>query len=1281
MSSGYLRCVLCALVLALASTNVYAQGSTSLAGVVVDEAGGAVPGATVVVKNNATGVTFEQVSNSVGRFSFPSLDVGTYTVNVSLSGFKTFVANNVRLLAATPGDITATLSIGNLTETVEVTARTELIQSTQTAVRSTLSVEQLTQLPLNSRNALYAVALLPGVSTTGGPRGAVINGLPNNTVNITIDGISTGNMLQSTDGFFSMVTPRMDAVEEITITGAVPGANSGAGSVQVQFVTRSGSNQFSSSVYHYYRGPNLNTNYFFNKVNGLDKGEVIVHQYGGRAGGPIVIPGVFDGRGKAFFFFNFEHLNQPTSFTRTRTFIRESAQAGIFNYTGGAAVDLMALAAATGNVSTFDPVVQSVLTEIRNATTTFSKGRVNDLGNANTLQYVFQSESVGNQASPTQRVDINLSERHRLSGAYWLQRFTGKADLLNSRDNTFPGLPNFGAQNSWRTQGNSTLRSTLSSTMVNELRGGWQWSPNDFFANITPAQFGNQDGHALSFPIGTGPTAEHSPQPRNTTTWSVENSLSWLRGSHNFTFGGSYAGILNRQNAYTVVPRINLGFDATTDPAAGMFSSANFPGATNAQLNEARALYALLTGRVTSIPATARLDSATGDYVYNGDLARKSSQKLFAAYAQDSWQVSPTVTVNAGLRWDLHMPFTPANKTWSGTTMEDMCGISGLGTGVGGRECNLFQPGTLIGKAIPQYYPFDEGVHAYNTNWRNFGPNVGVAWRPNVQSGFMRTLLGDPEQATVRAGYSLTYNQERIDRFTVNAGANPGGTITVTRDLGTGFPLVLPGESAPVLFRERGRLGPPDFPQRPEYPIDATTANSINIFDANLRNPRVHSYSIGFQREVGPDMAMEVRYVGNQNKSLWFEENWNERNIFENGFLDEFKAAQANLRSHVASGCGQPGNPACSFAYRGVGTDTQPLPIHLAYLTGAADPNNAASYTNAAFTNTAFLARFGTLEPNVTGAATALDTSANRNRALAAGLPANFFMLNPAVSGVFVVQDPDFTKYNSLQIELRRRLSRGLLVSGNYTYGIRKSSISTSLHFDRVQVDNTDIPHVFKASWIYQVPVGRGRRFGTDMNAWMDGVLGGWEFSGNTRFQTQRYRIVGARLVGMSVGELQKAFAIRQAVNPDTGLVNVYSFPDDIRINTHRAFATDPTTATGFSTAFGPPEGRYLAPVSSADCIAIYRFDCNTPDIDLNGPWFARVDLRIKKLFPFLSRGSFELDIEMLNVFDTINFNHAVGFNTAEPTDTFRVTSAYTDINTTFDPGGRVGQIVWRVNW
>ena len=144
----------------------------------------------------------------------------------------------------------------------------------------------------------------------------------------------------------------------------------------------------------------------------------------------------------------------------------------------------------------------------------------------------------------------------------------------------------------------------------------------------------------------------------------------------------------------------------------------------------------------------------------------------------------------------------------------------------------------------------------------------------------------------------------------------------------------------------------------------------------------------------------------------------------------------------------------------------------------------------------------------------------------------------------------------------------------------------------------------------------------------------------------------------------------------------MFSFPDDIRINTHAAFATDPTTATGYSAALGAPEGRYLCAGEPARTASPSTAATATRRTSTSTGRCSRASTcGVKKLFPFLSRGSFELDIEMLNVFDTINFNHSVAFNTAEVTDTFRVTSAYTDINTTFDPGGRIGQIVWRINW
>lgn len=1270
-----------AALLVLSSTFAYGQTAT-LTGVVTDSAGGVVPGASVSVTNNATNVTLESVSNTAGQFSFPALPIGTYTVSVSLTGFKTFVANQVRLLGGQVGNVTAVLEVGELTEKVEVKAGSELVQTQSATVSSTLSVEQLSELPLNSRNALYSVALLPGVSTTGGPRGAVINGLPNNTVNITIDGVNTGNMLQSTDGFFSMVTPRMDAVEEITVTGAVPGSGGGAGSVQVQMTTRSGSNTFDGSAYHYWRQPAFNSNYFFNKVNDLPKNEVIAHQYGFRQGGPIVIPGLFNGRGKAFFFFNYEHLYQPSSATRTRTFLTEQAARGLFGYNVTVAgqeqrreVDLLALAAANGQITSLNPIVTSLLAKIRAGTQT--TGTINDTGLANRLEYVYQAEAVGNQYSPTTRLDFNLSDSHRLSGAYWFQRFTSNTDLLNSREARFPGLANIGQQNSYRTTGNSTLRSTFSNNMVNELRGGFQWSPNDFFANVTADQFAGEGGYYLRFPGSTGTAPHHtaSPAPRNTTTWSVDNTVSWLKGKHSLSFGGGYAGVLNRTNSYTVVPDISLGFDVDHDPAAGMFNTTNFPGATSGQLSEARNIYALLTGRVTGINGTARLDSASGEYVYNGDLKRLSRQDSFSAHIQDQWRATPTLTINGGLRWDLHMPFTPGDNTWSKATIEDICGMSGLGNGPGGRPCNIFNPNAQGGQLVPDFDRFEKGEPAHRTNWFDFAPNIGVAWRPDVQDGWLRTVLGDPEQATVRLGYGMSYNQERIDRFTANAGSNPGGQIAASRNNSTGYPLVLPGESHPVLLSETSRLGPPDFPKTPVYPMQAVTSNSINIFpqDRNLRTPRVHSYSIGVQRSLGRDMAFEVRYVGNKNMHTWAEENWNERSIFGSGFYDEFKRAQANIAANIAAGNG------ATFAFTGA-PGTSPLPLHLAHLNGRADADNPAAYTSSNFRNSAYLNRFSPLNPNVSGAITAIQNSATfRANAVRAGLPENIIVMNPrALGGTWVVQDKNWTKYDSLQMDLRRRLSRGLLVSASYTYERREASSLQTLAYDRITVNTTGTPHVFKMNWHYEIPIGQGRRFGSNWNRVIDTIFGNWEFSGNGRVQSQRYRMTGVKLEGMTVDELQKEFKIRIEQTPG-GVTQVFSFPEDIRMNTWAAFSTDPTTPTGYSLARGVPTGRYIRPASDPGCIAIYRYDCDTPDINLNGPLFSRWDMRIKKRIPITSRVNVEFMAEVLNVFDNINFNHSVDYNDGE--DTFRVTSAYTDINTTFDPGGRIGQLVWRINW
>jgi hypothetical protein len=560
-----------------------------------------------------------------------------------------------------------------------------------------------------------------------------------------------------------------------------------------------------------------------------------------------------------------------------------------------------------------------------------------------------------------------------------------------------------------------------------------------------------------------------------------------------------------------------------------MFSLANFRARPAAQLTRRQHLCA--PDRSRPVDQDRALDAATG-IAYNGDPARKSRQTSLAAYIQDAG-ASPTSTLvgeGMGCVSSVHAGRCDALARHARGSLR----ISGVVRPW--RPGNLFQPGVLAGRQ-PSYTLFEPGTPAYKANYRDFAPNAGVAWRPNVQGGWLRTMLGDPEQATIRAGYAMSFNQERIDRFENNATDNPGGTVNVVRNNTTGYPLVRTGENHPVLFREKSRLGPPDFPVRPEYPILPTTANNVNIFPDRLRTPRVHSYSVGFQRSVGADTAVEVRYVGNRNRHAWAEENWNERNVLTTGFLDEFRVAQANLRAHVTSGCGTTANP-CSFAYRGPGTGTAPLPIHLAYLNGRTDAGTAAAYTSTSFTNLAFLARFSEYEPNARAAVNALDTTALRPNALAAGLPVNFFMLNPAVGGAFIVQDKTRTQFDSAQIDVRRRLSRGLLLSGSYTYGIRKGTlnpgptavaqgtVNTSVFRDRLMVDQTDVPHAYKLNWYYDVPVGRGR-FGGEMHPVLNGTSETGSFQA-ARFQ-QRVCATNVKLEGMMVSDLQDMFKIRVA--------------------------------------------------------------------------------------------------------------------------------------------------------
>src|SRR5437899_5894036 len=219
----------------------YGQGGTTstLAGVVVDSSGAVIPGADVVARQSATGVTVSAVTNAEGVFSFPALNTGTYTVTVSLQGFKTAIINNVVLTSGAGANVRAVLEVGALEEQVLVSSASEIVQTQNSTISTTISTNQVQKLPLTSRSAMDFVPFMPGVTTANGNRQSIINGLPRGTINITLDGVNIqDNTLRSTDGFFAIVQPRLDALEEVTVQTASQGAaSSSQGPVHVMLVT------------------------------------------------------------------------------------------------------------------------------------------------------------------------------------------------------------------------------------------------------------------------------------------------------------------------------------------------------------------------------------------------------------------------------------------------------------------------------------------------------------------------------------------------------------------------------------------------------------------------------------------------------------------------------------------------------------------------------------------------------------------------------------------------------------------------------------------------------------------------------------------------------------------------------------------------------------------------------------------------------------------------------------------------------------------------------------
>ena len=395
--------------------------------------GGVVPGAAVILIQTATGLTVETKSGPDGNFTFPNLQAGRYQVTATMTGFQPVTIQEVNVETARSIDLVVQFKVAGVTEEINVVGRSQVVETTSTTVASTVSNAEIARLPLAGRNILNFALLVPGAATSAGGRDSEYNGLPGGAINITLDGVNNNSARFRSGGtsMFVFAPIRLGAIEEVTVSTAGLTADAGAeGAVQVQFVTRRGTNNFHGSVFDQYSSDKLNANGFVNRALGRPKTKLRRHEWGANYGGPIV-------HGKLFFFANYEQIYQPSETTIDRNVLTAEAQQGVFRYTALdnsiQTVNLLAIAQQNGLPSAIDPYVARQIQAMNDA---LALGTVTPTTNLRQDTFRFVNDQLPNaNIYPTGRVDYQVNPKLAIRGVMNLHW----RDLPTNPQ--YPGLP------------------------------------------------------------------------------------------------------------------------------------------------------------------------------------------------------------------------------------------------------------------------------------------------------------------------------------------------------------------------------------------------------------------------------------------------------------------------------------------------------------------------------------------------------------------------------------------------------------------------------------------------------------------------------------------------------------------------------------------------------------------------------------------------------------------------------------------------------------------------
>ncbi|HEU4389956.1 MAG TPA: carboxypeptidase-like regulatory domain-containing protein, partial [Blastocatellia bacterium] len=511
-----------------------------IVGTVQDESGAVTPGVDLQLQNEATKAIHTAVSRSDGGFVLTTLVPGSYTLTATKQGFETAVYRGIIVNAARTTDQTVTLRVGVISETIEVLGAAPVLQTTTTTVSGTVDQKYLQDLPLPGRNALPFALLSAGAQQGVTARDSTLNGLPGASLNITLNGVANNAQRFKSGGtsFFAFVAPRLEQVQEVTVSTSNLGANTtGQGAIQIQFVTKSGTNAFHGEAFWQHENSALNGNNWFNNARKIRRPVFIRNDQGASVGGPII-------RNKLFFFASYAIVKTPQSADFETRVLTPAAQTGLFSYVGTdgvtRSVNLLQIAGQNGFPGSINPIIGAQLQKIQSST---SAGALSPLDLfRNRLRWLAPSP-VTNEF-PGARIDYQVNSKLRISVS---DTYNRNVNAPGFRGTVLPGI--FTEEQSVGQISNPYIASasatyTVKPNMVNEFNFGIQSNQETFNIGYNRSLF---QPRLMNFPL-TLPSGLEAVnglgfgitfQPRNNPVFNLVDNIYYQRGNHAFTFGGN----------------------------------------------------------------------------------------------------------------------------------------------------------------------------------------------------------------------------------------------------------------------------------------------------------------------------------------------------------------------------------------------------------------------------------------------------------------------------------------------------------------------------------------------------------------------------------------------------------------------------------------------------------------------------------------------------------------------------------------------------------------------